>query len=151
MITETSVHSAQRNDKSYKYIRSYMITETPSLQISLRQFYTSIFDLIWSLKLFRNSGICPSAGYKYIRSYMITETYLRIHKLHSWKYKYIRSYMITETNFKRSTGQSLHTSIFDLIWSLKHPIPIRTPSEFIQVYSILYDHWNDPLGSFCYF
>ena len=58
----------------YKYIRSYMITET---KITAR--------------------IAATNKYKYIRSYMITETLPCFLPIFLISYKYIRSYMITET------------------------------------------------------
>ena len=97
MITETSVHSAQRNDNSIQvYSILYDHWNYLEIQEFVLQLDTSIFDLIWSLK----------------------HIFVYINFIHE------------------------NTSIFDLIWSLKLISKDLLANHCIQVYSILYDHWN---------
>ena len=109
----------------YKYIRSYMITETNLPKVILSLVSIQVYSILYDHWNYHNYFSLNFSRYKYIRSYMITET--SIPSVDCWV-GVIQVYSILYDHWNRLLSMLLR-------W------------HSIQVYSILYDHWNYILTS----
>ena len=154
MITETYWRLSSSHVPRYKCIRSYMITETLGFTPKKSEIYTSVFDLIWSLKPYQLQG--GSLVFKQVYSILYDHWNIKVSfyrncsniQVYSILYDHWNNWWRVMRNEKNNTSVfdliwslklfvfkclkfMINTSVFDLIWSLK---------RIIFIYSTFYDH-----------